>query len=320
MRTSSGSKDGPVRQLTAVATMGEKGQSFTVFEKNWICPQCKGENYATQHRCHRCKMRRPASLEREYVQDPALQALQQGEENPWKEFIDANTKQVYYYNQVTGITQWDRPTEMGQAPMATGWFGRGQAGSSVALQYAERNARYIARPAKKQKDMVDPKKYHTEGANEYNIWYDKYVGDTARNKEANKEPAPDRCKVEEDAGATKADRTGNPSHFCLHFARGYCARGADCTYFHRIPLPADDARCDEMYDCFGRQRHSHHRDDMKGVGSFLNPSRTLFVGGLNKVIIHEYLPSCFCRLVIIGSMCDGSRCLTTIPHLTWDES
>jgi hypothetical protein len=276
------SKEGLPRQLTAVATMGDKGQSFAVYEKNWKCPHCNGENYASQHRCHRCRKKRPENQEHEYVMDPALQALQNGQELTWKEFIDPTTKQCYYYNTATGVTQWERPAEMGAAPMATGWFGRGKAGSNAAVEYAERNARYLSRPARKQKDFVDPKKYHTEGANEYNIWYDKYVGDTARNAAANKDPAPDRCHVEEDAGMTRADKTGNPSHFCLHFARGYCARGADCTYFHRLPLPVDDARCDEMYDCFGRQRHSAHRDDMKGVGSFLNPSRTLFVGGLNK--------------------------------------
>jgi RNA recognition motif-containing protein len=53
-------------------------------------------------------------------------------------------------------------------------------------------------------------------------------------------------------------------------------------YYHRIPLPADDANCDEMSDCFGRQRHSSHRQDMNGVGSFMNPSRTLFVGNLTR--------------------------------------
>ena len=68
----------------------------------------------------------------------------------------------------------------------------------------------------------------------------------------------------------------------MHFARGICAKGADCTYYHRVPLPIDDANCDEMFDCFGRQRHSTHRDDMNGVGSFMNPSRTLFVGNLTR--------------------------------------
>ena len=30
----------------------------------------------------------------------------------------------------------------------------------------------------------------------------------------------------------------------------------------------------------GRERHANHRDDMDGVGSFNNPSRTLYVGGI----------------------------------------
>ena len=64
-----------------------------------------------------------------------------------------------------------------------------------------------------------------------------------------------------------------------------CAKGSDCMYYHRIPLPEDDAKCDELHDCFGRQRHNKNKDDMNGVGSFMKPSRTLFVGNLLK---HKY--------------------------------
>lgn len=114
-----------------------------------------------------------------------------------------------------------------------------------------------------------------------------------------KEKAPDRCILENDAGATTADasyiqqlQTGKaPSDsskkkdrkfFCLHFARGMCAKGKDCYYYHRIPTPEDDARCDELFDCFGRQRHNKHRDDMSGVGSFMKPCRTLYIAGIVK--------------------------------------
>lgn len=101
-----------------------------------------------------------------------------------------------------------------------------------------------------------------------------------------REPASDRCVLETDAGFTKAD-SNNPGHgnnkfFCIHFAHGQCAKGVECGFFHRVPLPEDDRRCDEMYDCFGRSRHSKHKDDMNGVGSFMKPCRTLFVGNLLK--------------------------------------
>ena len=95
-----------------------------------------------------------------------------------------------------------------------------------------------------------------------------------------------RCVVSTDAGRTKADNSGLGGHekrwFCLHFARGLCTKGSDCTFYHRIPTIEDDSKCEDAYDCFGRQRHANHRDDMNGVGSFLNPSRTLFVGNLAK--------------------------------------
>jgi hypothetical protein len=60
-----------------------------------------------------------------------------------------------------------------------GWFGRGKAGSVAAQLYAQKNLEYLSRPARKQKDFIDPKKYHLEGANEYNIWYNRYIGEDA---------------------------------------------------------------------------------------------------------------------------------------------
>lgn len=188
----------------------------------------------------------------------------------------------YYYNKETGVTQWERPVEMGAAPLATGWFGRGQAGSNAPQLYAQQNTKFLSRPARKQKDFVDPKKYHTEGANEYNLWYGRYLGDM--NDKNDKEPASDRCVLERDAGFTKADNAAHKGRrcFCIHFAHGMCAKGADCLYHHRIPMPEDDKQCEEMSDIFGRSRHSKHKDDMSGVGSFMKPCRTLFVGNLLK--------------------------------------
>ncbi|RYG58410.1 hypothetical protein EON64_21355 [archaeon] len=191
----------------------------------------------------------------------------------------------YYYNKSTGATQWERPAELGTAPLATGWFGRGRAGAGSL--YEELNTQYLSRPAKKQKDFIDPKKYTQEGNQEYNVWYGRYIGD--HGDKHDKEPASDRCHLDTDAGYTKADMLNsadrkNKRYFCLHFARGQCAKGPDCMFYHRIPTPTDDAHTDELFDCFGRQRHNKHKDDMSGVGSFLKPCRTLFVGNLNKTL------------------------------------
>lgn len=113
-----------------------------------------------------------------------------------------------------------------------------------------------------------------------------------------KERAPERCVLDKDAGYTRADHNNNNKtsgdsvnininkkhkrFFCIHFCHGMCAKGDECTYFHRVPTMIDDAQCEELFDCFGRQRHNKHRDDMSGVGSFMKPCRTLFVGGLLK--------------------------------------
>jgi hypothetical protein len=65
-----------------------------------------------------------------------------------------------------------------------------------------------------------------EGANEYNIWYGKYVGDN-KDKSFLREAAEDRCVMQKDAGYTKADSSKEKRFFCLHFARGMCAKGSE---------------------------------------------------------------------------------------------
>eukprot|EP00644_Phytophthora_capsici_P010906 jgi/Phyca11/14776/fgenesh1_pg.PHYCAscaffold_9_\ len=108
-----------------------------------------------------------------------------------------------------------------------------------------------------------------EGAYEYNIWYDKYVGDHW-NDSRGKEAAATRCVLELDAGKTKADVVSKAN------------RGAECSYYHRLPSAADETRVGMMHDCFGRERHATDRDDMDGVGNFTRNSRTLYVGGLKS--------------------------------------
>lgn len=243
-----------------------------MYEKNWKCTECGQENYASRPRCYRCRGHKPEGVDN-YVLDPALQAIQNGQEIAWKEAIDPTSYQIYYYNTQTGETKWERPVELGPAPHATGWFGRGQSGTMAAQMYSQRNALYLSRPSKKQKEFIDPKNYHLEGANEYNIWYGRFLGDHWE-QGSGKDKAADRCVLETDAGYTKADsmvasekesmKKKDKRYFCVHFAHGTCAKGKDCTYFHRIPTLEDDARTDELFDCFGRQRHNKHRDDMTG--------------------------------------------------------
>jgi len=142
---------------------------------------------------------------------------------------------------------------------------------------------------------TDPKQFHMEGQNEYNIWYNKFQGDDNRDGGKDREAAENRCNMKTDAGFTKADLSNmhttdyskrNRRYFCIHFAHGMCAKGEDCAFYHRTPLPEDDAATDELFDCFGRQRHAKHRDDMNGTGSFMKPCRTLFVGNLLKVRVY----------------------------------
>ena len=172
------------RKMTAIGVAGPVGQSFAVYEKNWKCYSCQQENYASSSRCMKCKKQKQhkkyhgnrnkidftKSTNDQIVQDPALMALKSGERIAWQEVVDPTSNQVYYYNRETGVTQWERPVEIGSAPHATGWYGRGQAGSRAAQLFAEENQRYLLRPARQQKEYIDSNDYHIEGANEFNIW------------------------------------------------------------------------------------------------------------------------------------------------------
>jgi len=271
------------RPNTVVGTAGPVGASFAVAEKNWSCPTCKVENFARRGTCHRCRAKKPAGGGGQIWHKGMAQAAA-GIDHNWREALDPSTKQIYYYNQKTGVTQWDRPEEMGQTPHATGWFGRGKAGGQSKLD--ELNEQYLKRPAPKQVDGPGSKNvaYH-EGANEFNIWYGKYTGDQWKDNKT-VEPAKSRCKVELHAGYTLADKKAGPDsrYFCARWIHGLCYKGSKCRYYHRIPTYADCGvlEKDMMHDCFGRDRHAKQRDDMQGVGSFNNNSRTLYVGRLQR--------------------------------------
>lgn len=131
-------------------------------------------------------------------------------------------------------------------------------------------------------EIAVSKQGYKEGAQEYNIWYHKWIGEHWTERLQKGEPAPTRCKMGEEAGYTKASLQKNEKcYFCLHFARGGCARGAECTFYHHLPGPNDELQLENTRDIFGRERYEKHRDDMGGVGSYRDESRTLYVSGFS---------------------------------------
>lgn len=143
--------DGPrvTRKVTPIGVIGDVGRSFTVYEKNWICTKCKAENYARKPRCFRCRATKPEDGGG-YVMDQSLQGLADGKASVWREALDPKSRHMYYYNEETGETRWDRPKEMGPAPYSTGWFGRGSAGADAEKRYVTRTKELLKRPARKQ--------------------------------------------------------------------------------------------------------------------------------------------------------------------------
>ena len=256
----------------------------------WSCAVCHATNAAHRDRCLRCKGARPeliASTVSAAVASGAL-VLAGGVGAPapsdWREALDVSTRQIYYYNAATGETSWARPAAMGAAPLASGWFGLGSvSGGAAQAELLARNAAWLQRPARRQADMDPSRLQRAEGANEYNIWWGRFIGDSWKGG-MGREPAPTRCHPERDAGWTKATLTSltERAAFCIHFARGGCAKGSECTYHHRIPTAEDDGALDTSRDVFGRERHASHRDDMGGVGSMMSNCRTLYVGGLKR--------------------------------------
>jgi len=271
------------RKATAVGLAGEVGASFTVYEKNWHCAECEAENTARRPKCWRCRAAKPEGGGG-LVNEPAIEAAMVGREGTaWREAFDPATQHLYYYNGATQETSWERPAEMGPAPMATGWFGRG-AVAAKALEYQAKIDGWLKRPAPKQKDKVEVDRGYTEGANEYNIWYGRHVGDNWRGEKLGKGDVSDtRCCVQVDAGKTRC--TGDV--FCIQFARGRCARGHECSYRHTIPSILDDATLPTMKDVFGRDRHATDKEDMGGAGNFMTNSRTVYVGGLRAAAAGE---------------------------------
>jgi len=263
-----------------VGTAGPVGASFAVQGSNWKCVSCGSSNVARRFACMRCRAKKQ---ETKQVWDAASLSVVSGADHNWREALDPETKQLYYFNLKTKETKWERPAEMGQAPIATGWYGRGT-GEAWKEKHDALNTEWLKRPAPKQAEPPSTKEIaYKEGSNEFNIWYGKYAGDNWRDGSMRNEPAKSRCKVTLHSGSTLADkRTTGTSYFCVMWVKGLCFKGSKCPFYHRLPTYGDCGvlEKDMMHDCFGRDRHASHRDDMGGTGSFNSDSRTLFVANL----------------------------------------
>ena len=130
------------------------------------------------------------------------------------------------------------------------------------------------RPARVQVTQIR-KMQQAEHLGEYNIWYGKYSGERSFDKNGK---ASTRCSIELDAGLTRADYTNPGAPLCVHFVRGACVNGKDCTYRHCAPTEQDETNTDAPHDVFGRNRHGTFRDDMGGVGSWHKECKTIYIG------------------------------------------
>ena len=282
----------------------------------WTCNSCRTSNASKRDRCFKCKRARPSIVAMlsttqfapfsAAIDDTSISAnipvdtcggagdttttsammassSSSSSSSAWTEALDFRSRQIYYFNTATGETSWARPVELGATPFASGWFGRGSvSGGDANAAIIANNERWLARPAAKQA-AIDPSKLQkAENNNEYNIWFGRYIGDAWRGG-MGKDPAPTRCHPERDAGWTKGTLADRAS-FCLHFAKGACAKASECTYHHVVPTAADDAATDPARDIFGRERHLSHRSDMGGIGSMISTCRTLYVGGLRRPV------------------------------------
>lgn len=61
-----------------------------------------------------------------------------------------------------------------------------------------------------------------------------------------------KVDVKRDSGETIGSSNRN-AYFCLYFAKGMCAQGAQCPMWHRIPNEHDEV--ETTIDCFGRDKY-----------------------------------------------------------------
>ena len=164
---------------------------------------------------------------------------------------------------------------MAQNNICYGKYGKQQ--PVYATPAAVANSATPVRPDRPARVQVEQKRalQTVEHAGDYNIWYGKYMGENSFEKAPR---ASTRVLIEADAGLTRADYTGANAPLCLHFARGDCIYGKDCTYRHCAPTEEDESQVDAPHDVFGRTRHGSFRGDMGGTGTWNKECKTIYVG------------------------------------------
>lgn len=156
---------------------------------------------------------------------------------------------------------------------------RAKKGTDEDTEFIMEHHAWWLRPARQQVKSEAGKVQYIQGHEDFNVWFGKAESDRFNKKE--RDPAQSFCRPVTDSGWTSADTPGaQDSHFCMFFARGACNLGFRCSFYHRVPTPADAQACDMVHDIFGRQKHTAPRDDMGGVGCIHSPCDTIFVGDL----------------------------------------
>lgn len=103
----------------------------------------------------------------------------------WRKLYDYQSGHWYYQNLWTNTTQWGEPDGWQTWPVNGQDESKDVQREDVkslrrsSEEIEKKNTEYIKRAARRQVDPEDAKKIHwrPEGANEYNIWYDRWIGD-----------------------------------------------------------------------------------------------------------------------------------------------
>ena len=208
----------------------------------------------------------------------------------WLSYKRDDDGKEYFYDPQSKITSWELPIWAKSVPGPVG----DDSEMVDLIRPNEKHAKYShllrpsdwlegqnykKRPARKQIEKPYIKEFaYKQGDEEYNIWFDKYLNDYIVRQRT---PASTRCDPEKDIGYSKADLfEPETSYWCLHFVRGCCAEGANCSFFHHMPSLAECKKIAPIKDIFGRSRHATQREDMGGIGCFQKECKTLVVGDL----------------------------------------